>query len=114
MKYETVIQGLINYINSEILVGMNDWQAMLARIAISRMLAVKDGFKTTVTQNTFLQSIGVVTVDGMVDVDGLAKDLKEQIAANGKLEVDLPVFGKFVFSPDDVDTLIKYVKEAKV
>ena len=107
MTYEAVLQGIINYINKEILSTMADWQAMLARVAISRLLSAKDGFRAAITGNTFLQSMGVVSVDGMVDVDGLVRDLKEQISLAGKLEIDLPVFGKYVFSPDDVETLYK-------
>lgn len=113
MTYEAVIQGIINYLNKEILSTMADWQAMLARIAISRVLTAKDGLKASLTGNAFLQSMGIVSVDGMVDVDGLVRDLKEQISLAGKLEIELPVFGKYVFSPDDVDTLHRYIKEVR-
>jgi hypothetical protein len=113
MTYDAVIQGIIKYINKEILSTMADWQAMLARVAISRLLSNKDGFRAAITGNAFLQSMGIVSIDGMVDVDGLARDLKEQISLAGKLEIELPVFGKYVFSPDDVDTLYKYIKEVR-
>lgn len=113
MTYDTVIQGIINYINKEILSTMADWQAMLARVAISRLLSNKDGFRAAITGNAFLQSMGIVSVDGMVDVDGLVRDLKEQISLAGKLEIELPVFGKYVFFPEDVDTLCKYIKEVR-
>lgn len=113
MNYEAVIQGIINYLNKEILSTMADWQAMLARIAISRVLTVKGGLKDAITNNAFLQSMGFVSVDGTVEIDRLAVDLKEQIASMGKLEIDLPIFGKYGFTPDDVDTLFKYIKEAK-
>lgn len=112
MSYEAVLQGIINYINKEILSTMADWQAMLARIAVSRVLQGKEAIKALLTQNAFLQTFGFVAVDGSIDVDGLVRDLKEQIASTGKLEIDIPVFGKFGFTPEDVDVLHKYIKEA--
>lgn len=113
MTYDAVIQGILNYVNKEIISTMADWQAMLARIAISRILSGKDGLRAAITQNTFLQSMGIVSVDGIVDVEGLARDLKEQISIAGKLEIELPVFGKYSFIPEDVDVLYNYVKEAR-
>lgn len=113
MTYEAVMQGIVNYMNKEILSTMTDWQAMLARIAISRVLQSKDGIKALLTQNTFLQTFGVISADGTVDVDGLARDLKEQLTSMGKLEIELPIFGKFGFTAEDVDVLQRYIKEVK-
>ena len=113
MTYDAVIQGIINYINKEILSTMADWQAMLARVAMSRILTAKDGLRAAITGNAFLQSLGVISVDGMVDVDGLARDLKQQIAAKGKLEVSLPIFGRFTFYEADVDHLVGYIKRGE-
>ena len=109
MDYDAVVNGIVAYINKEILPAMTDWQEMLARVAMSRMLQSKDTYKTALVNNTFLQTFGFVSADGKVDVDGIASSLKEQIAEKGKIEVSLPVFGKLWFTPDDVDKLYRYI-----
>lgn len=110
MKFDAVVQGIIRYLDAEIYSGMSDWQEMAARIAVSRILGNKDALRDTVVNNTFLQTYGIVSQDGMIDVDGLAKDIKQQIAAKGKLEVALPLFGRFTFYEADVDRLVEHIK----
>ena len=55
-----------------------------------------------------------------LDTD-MAKDLNADsldvveilMSIEDEFEVEIPVFGKYAFSPDDVDTLFQYIKEAK-
>lgn len=110
MNFDAVIQGIIRYLDAEIYKGMSDWQEMAARIAVSRILGNKDALRSSIVNNTFLQTFGVVSPDGMIDVDGLARDIKQQIAAKGKLEVSLPIFGRFTFYDTDVDHLVEHIK----
>jgi hypothetical protein len=42
-------------------------------------------------------------------VDGLAADLKKQIAAKGKITISLPMLGSFTFVEQDVDTLYQAI-----
>lgn len=110
MNYETVIQGIIRFLENEIYTGMNDWQEILARIAVSRLLKNKDQFKEFLRANTFVQTFGIMDSDGRIDVDGLMRDLKEQIARKGKIEISIPMFGKFGFVESDVDRLEEYIR----
>lgn len=110
MNFDAVIQGIIRYLDAEIYKGMSDWQEMAARIAVSRILGNKDTLRSSIVNNTFLQTFGMVSPDGMIDVDGLARDIKQQISAKGKLEVSIPIFGRFTFYDADVDHLVDYIK----
>lgn len=110
MTFDAVIQGILRYLDDEIYPGMSDWQDVLARIAVSRLLNNKEQLKETLTANTFIQTFGIMTHDGLVDVDGLIRDLKQQINRKGKLEITIPMFGKFTFSETDVDRLSEHIK----
>jgi hypothetical protein len=111
MDFDRVIDGIVRYLNREILKGMNQWQDMMARIAMSRMLANRKMLREALINTPFLQTIGVIDSRGMVDVEGLVNDLKVQIREKGKLTIALPLFGNFTFVESDVDELYRAIME---
>lgn len=111
MEFNRVIDGIIRYLNREIFVGLNDWQDIMARVAISRMVGNRDQLKQTLMGNGFLQTLGIVDSRGMVDVEGLADDLRNEIRRKGKLVIKIPLLGTFTFTESDVDTLYGTIVE---
>ena len=111
MEFEKVLNGILKYINQEVMVGMNDWQEMLARIAISRMIGDSHKLKETLASNGYVRTFGIMDRDGNVDVDGLMHDIREQIERKGKVSFEIPLMGKFTFTPDDVDRLHEKILE---
>jgi hypothetical protein len=57
-----------------------------------------------------MQTFAVIDGDGCVDIDRLAAELKEQIAAVGKLKIDTKILGAYTFYPEDVDKLLETIK----
>lgn len=105
MEFEKVLNGILKYMDGEIYSGMNDWQEMAARIAVSRMMKSSDKLKNALCNNTFIRTFAIIDENGSVDIDGLYSDLKEQVNNKGKIEVTLPLFGTFKFTASDVDKL---------
>lgn len=103
MNLERVINGIARYLDREIYAGMNDWQEVIARIAISRMLGNKN--LENMLNSPYMRTFAIIDTDGNVDVDGLYRDLKTYISNKGKIEVEFPIFGKFTFKESDVDNL---------
>lgn len=112
MDFDRVVNGIIRYLNANIFTKMNDWQEMLARIAVSRLIGDTNTLKTTLSSNGFVRTFGIIDEAGHVDVDGLIRDIKRQIEDKGKLTIALPMFGNFTFYPTDVDELRRYIMEA--
>ena len=83
---------------------MKNMKFRVSNLRKSQLLAAIEEANLTTIQRKIVMEL---------NAEGLASDLKEQIAAMGKFEMDIPIFGKYAFSPDDVDTLLKYIKEAK-
>lgn len=111
MKYEfeTVMDGVSNYINQELFSQMSDIQEFLARLVVGRFIGNEESIKDALINNGFVRTFGIIDRDGMVDVDSLAKDLKREIGRKEKITFELPVFGKMTFHPEDVDVLYKSI-----
>lgn len=112
MDFERVIHGIIKYLDREIYNNMNDWQEVLARIAVGRMLGDTDALKESLMQNAFVKTFAIMDSDGNVDVDGLMRDLKEQVSQKGKISITFPLIGTFTFNDSDVDELHRTIAES--
>ena len=112
MEFEKVIRGILKYLDREIYGNMVDWQEMVARIAVSRIIGDEGKLKQSLLNNSFVRTFSMMDESGNVDVDGLMRDIKRQIEAKGKLEFSIPMLGKFSFVSTDVDNLHQYIKEA--
>lgn len=110
MNFDRVLNGIMKYLDREILANMNDWQEMLARIAVSRVIGNGNNLKDMLCQNAFVRTFAIVDENGNVDVDGIYRDIKEQIRAKGKIEFTLPMFGTFRFTEADIDRLYSTIK----
>lgn len=111
MEIERVINGISKYMDREIFARMNDWQEMLARIAMSRVVKDPTTIKETILGNPFLRTFAIIDDSGNVDIEHLLNDIREQIERKQKLEISIPMFGKFNFVPEDVDHLRRYILE---
>ena len=84
---------------------------MLARIAVSRVTADPAKLKSTMMANPFIRTFAIIDGEGNVDIEHLLNDVKVQIEKKGKLELNIPMFGKFNFMPEDVEKLRYYIME---
>ena len=104
MNIERVMNGIARYMDREIYSNMNDWQEVVARLAVSRLLGNRN-LENTLMNNAYIRTFAIVDSDGNVDVDGLYRDLKTLVQQKGKIEISLPIFGKYTFHETDVDNL---------
>lgn len=110
MEFEKVLNGIIKFLNKEIIGKMNSWQEMIARVGMARMINNAEGIKKMLTQNPFLKTFAIADENAVIDVEGLVNDIKTAIRDKGSIELDLPMFGKFKFVESDVDCLHSYIR----
>ena len=105
MKYdfEKVMDGLVTYIDEELISRMNEVQEFTARVLIGRVINNREKIKDYLVNNGFIRTFGVVDSDGMVDVGSLACDIKRELQRQEKVTFTIPMFGKITFKPSDVD-----------
>lgn len=109
IEFNQVLNGIIKYLNREIYSGMNDWQRVIARVAVSRLIGNRENLRNSIIKNPYLRTFAIIDDEGMVDIEGLARDLKNQISEVGKVEISLPLFGTFKFHEDDIDKLHRMI-----
>jgi hypothetical protein len=110
MEFEKVLNGIIKYLNKEIYCNMNDWQEVISRVAVGRVIG-NPNLKQELINNTYVKTFGIMDSNGMVDIDNLMKDLKNQIEQKGKITFSLPLLGTFTFTPEDVEKLHQTILE---
>lgn len=111
MNFDRVLNGILKYMDREIFSSMTDLQEFAARLAVTRVVNNSQNIKEMLTTNPFVKTFGIIDENGNVDVDGLHRDIKEQIKAKGKLTIKIPLIGMtFHFSESDVDALFSTIK----
>ena len=64
---------------------------------------------TSLTESDFLNTIGAVTKEGHLDVEGFAEEMRKQIPEEG-LRVSVPMVGDMTFYRGDIDDIVRYIK----
>lgn len=110
MEFNKVINGLVKYIDKEIIKDMNQWQELMARVSMSRIIGNSNSIKNALSNNPFIRTFAIIDDEGNVDVDGLAQDIKRIIRDKGFVEISLPMFGTFKFTENDIDVICSYIR----
>lgn len=104
-EFEKVVDGLAQYINSELYSGMNDVQEFAARVLIGRVINNQEQIKHNLVNNGFIRTFGVIDGEGMVDIEGISNDIKREISRKDKITFNVPMFGTLTFRASDVDVM---------
>ena len=106
-EYERVIDGIYRFVNSEMYSGMASWQKVMFKVMATRFSNAQ--IKEKIINNTFAKMLNVVNEDGLIDVCGLAKDLKKEIESVGNITLDIPLFGNITLKSNDIDVLYRNI-----
>lgn len=109
VEFERVIDGLARYINGHVYSGMNDWQEILARMAVGRIIGNPAELKKNLMNNGIVKTFAVMDSEGNVDLEPLMKDFKKEIERKGEVTFEIPLFGKMSFVPADVDDIYREI-----
>jgi hypothetical protein len=108
------IPGLSKFIDESILshYPASSMKRILMAGAVSLYLKQNEGVVDTLISNPLFSSLGVIKGDGTVDVETLRDALKDEIKKAGFMRLSIPMVGNIDFTPEDVDTLYKFIVEA--
>ena len=109
VEFNKVVDGLARYLNNNFYSKLNDWQEVLARIAVGRIIGNPEALKQSLMANGIVRTFAVMDSEGNVDLENLAKDLKREIERKGKISVEVPMFGKISFVASDIDEIYREI-----
>ncbi|MBR5310637.1 MAG: hypothetical protein IKU42_05900 [Oscillospiraceae bacterium] len=109
VEFNRVIDGLLKYFNNNLFAKMNDWQEVVARIAVGRIIGNPESLKQSLMANGIVRTFAVMDSEGNVDLEPIMRDLKREIDRKGKLSVEIPMFGKMSFTAADVDEIYREI-----
>ena len=109
VEFNRVIDGLLRYLNNNLFAKMNDWQEVVARIAVGRIIGNPESLMQSLMANGIVRTFAVMDSEGNVDLEPIMRDLKREIDRKGKLTVEIPMFGKMSFTAADVDEIYREI-----
>lgn len=103
-------QGIAAYLDGELMPKLPSTgiEKVLAGTALSLAIRKSGGILEGYKDNKAMQMLGVMDVEGNVDVDILAEELKKNIPAEG-VTIDIPIIGTLIIKSEDVDKLHEYI-----
>lgn len=109
VSFDQVLDGLARYLNKNFYANLNDWQEIVARLAIGRIIGNPEALKQSLQANPFVRTFAIFDSEGNVDLEPIMRDLRKEIERKGKMTVEIPMLGKISFTGEDVTELYREI-----
>lgn len=108
VSFDQVLDGLARYLNKNFYSNLNDFQEIVARLAIGRILG-NENLKQNLMANPYVRTFAIFDSEGNVDLEPIMRDLKKEIERKGKMTVEIPMFGKISFTGEDISEIYREI-----
>lgn len=106
---DQVSRGAANFFDEEVRPSLQGWKSIAYGVAVGRALA---SLPQMIEQYAAILSPLGIYKDGMIDAEGLAAELRSQMAKSGG-KLTIPVMkDEFTFTSADVDSLMRHIERA--
>lgn len=102
--------GLGDYLEKHLMPKLDSKRQFLLGMAYGLCAGKMDALIQIAQQNNTLHALGVVAENGEIDLDALYAAANAQMQAQGKLAIDIPLIGAFVFDANDLRNLYDAIK----
>lgn len=106
---DQISRGVANFFDAEVRPSLSSGKGILYGIAVGRIAA--NAPNLIAQYAPILSPLGILK-DGMIDAEGLATELRNQMSRNGDTLTVRIMNDEFVFRPGDVDSLVRYIERA--
>ena len=108
VTFDQVLDGLSRYLNKNFYANLNDWQEIVARLAVGRILG-NENLKQNLMANPYVRTFAIFDSEGNVDLEPIMRDLRKEIERKGKMTVEIPMFGKISFTSEDISEIYREI-----
>lgn len=108
VTFDQVLDGLARYLNKNFYSNLNDFQEIVARLAIGRILG-NENLKQNLMANPYVRTFAIFDSEGNVDLEPIMRDLRKEIERKGKMTVEIPMFGKISFTGEDISEIYREI-----
>lgn len=112
VTFNQVQNGLVVYIDREILPHMAGWRQLAFGTVSALLLRRSEEIFKTMKTNVIVQATGVIRPDDMIEIQLLKDQLKQQISKSGPVTLDIPAIGALKIGSEDIDRLYQLIMEA--
>ena len=103
--------GVGGYIDAEILTKIGGWQKWVAGAFASMAIQRAEEIFDSLRNHPFVSMMGIISEDGMIDIEELHSAFKLQAERCGAVDIELPLMGCIRLTHDDIDCLYRHIKQ---
>ena len=109
MHYSKVVNGILTYIDAEIVSKMaGSWKGLVLSGMAGIFAGRAEALLTAYRDNPIVRASGLIDGEN-VDVDTLYAELRRQIG-KGPITIAIPVIGPITFDSSDVESLYRHIR----
>lgn len=112
MHYSQVVNGIVGYIDDELLSKMKGTgKAWLAGTVVGLAASRAEAMIRQYSSNPLVKASGLIDGEN-IDVDAIYAELLRQ-AQKGSATIQIPLMGAVTFDVKDVESLYRHIKEGR-
>lgn len=104
--------GMQRYIENEIVPHLDGVRRFGVSLYVALAAQSIESRAAELLKHPAVAILGIVDDDGEIDIDRLHAAAISQMHGGEKLQVDIPVVGRFAFDRNDIDRLFEEVRKA--
>ena len=105
-------QGLEQYLDTEILPHLPAMKRFGISVYIELLLQQIENQSGDFLEKPAIKILGLADENGNIDIEKLYGVAKNKFGSADRLEMDIPIAGRFVFNKSDVDNLFDMIRRS--
>lgn len=105
-----VQNGIVRYLDNEIIPVINGWQKWVFGALASTALTKTTNIFNALKHNEFIKMLEIIDSNDNIDIDTLYREFMKQ-AQKGAVTFDVPMIGPLTLNNTDVEKIYRYIKE---